>query len=152
MWHEWNMNTDDIMMVWFTYMWHEWNMNTDDIMMMWFTSYVNPSDVTSGMHDACALSNMGMSEYQSGLACMQADLNLGKISTSHFWVLNTQNATRTCQTWFPLLISMRTSWIAMRIWHDVNENPLFVPTCFGTKERRESSKNFILHSFSDHNF
>ena len=29
--------------------WHEWNAN--DIMMMWFALYVNPSDITSCMHD-----------------------------------------------------------------------------------------------------
>ena len=36
--------------------WHEWNVNADDVMMMWFALYVNPSDVMSGMHDmhACA--------------------------------------------------------------------------------------------------
>ena len=32
-------------------MWHEWNANTNDIMMTWFALYLNPSDVTSGMHD-----------------------------------------------------------------------------------------------------
>ena len=64
-------------------LWNEWNMNADDIMMMWFESYVNPSDVTSGMcnththmHGACALSNMGMSKYLGGLECMQTDPNL----------------------------------------------------------------------------
>ena len=35
-------------------MWHEWNANADDVMMMWFTLYVNPSDVMPGMCDMCA--------------------------------------------------------------------------------------------------
>ena len=34
-------------------MWHEWNTNADDVMMMWFTLYVNPSDVKLGMHNTC---------------------------------------------------------------------------------------------------
>ena len=33
--------------------WHEWNANADDVMMTWLTLYVNPSDVTLGMHNAC---------------------------------------------------------------------------------------------------
>ena len=81
--------------------WHEWNANADDIMMTWFALFV--SLVTSFLacmmcvmwmcvHDACSLNNYGMSKYRSDLACMQADSNLEKIATSHFWVLNTQSA------------------------------------------------------------
>ena len=33
--------------------WHKWNVNADDVMMIWFASYVNPSDITSGMHEMC---------------------------------------------------------------------------------------------------
>ena len=43
-------------------------------------------------HGTCALTNMSASKYLSGLACMQADMNLVKITASHFQVLNTQNA------------------------------------------------------------
>ena len=35
------------------------------------------------MHGACALYKYDMSKYLSGLACMQADSNLGKLTTSH---------------------------------------------------------------------
>ena len=35
-------------------MWHEWNMNADDVMITWFAFYVTPDDVMYGMHDACA--------------------------------------------------------------------------------------------------
>ena len=37
-------------------MWHEWNANAYDVMMMRFTLYATPSDVTLGMDDmhACA--------------------------------------------------------------------------------------------------
>ena len=35
-------------------MWHEWNVNANDIMMMRVALYVNPSDDTSGMHNMCA--------------------------------------------------------------------------------------------------
>ena len=58
-------------------MWNEWNGNTGDVMVMWFTSYVNL--VTSHwacmlhacmhacMHGACALSKNGMPKYPSGM-------------------------------------------------------------------------------------
>ena len=36
----------------------------------------------------------------------------------------------------------------MRIQHGVNEDPSFIPTCFGTQQKRgESGKNFILLYF-----
>ena len=35
--------------------WHEWNMNADDTMMMWFALYANPSDVMLGMCDSHVL-------------------------------------------------------------------------------------------------
>ena len=35
-------------------MWHGWNVNADDIMMMWFTLYMSPCDIMSAMHDMCA--------------------------------------------------------------------------------------------------
>ena len=44
------------------------------------------------MHGAHALIKYGMPKYLSCLACMQADLNLGKLTASHFQVQNTQNA------------------------------------------------------------
>ena len=44
------------------------------------------------MHGACAPIKYGMPKYPTGLACTQADSNLGKLTASHFQVLNTQNA------------------------------------------------------------
>ena len=72
-------------------MWHEWNVNTGDIMVTWFTSSANLvmscwACVSCGAH---AIIKNGMPKYPSGLTGMQADLNLGKITASHFWVLNT---------------------------------------------------------------
>ena len=32
-------------------MWHKWNANADDVMMMRFTLYASPSDITLGMCD-----------------------------------------------------------------------------------------------------
>ena len=66
------------------------------MVVMWFASYVNL--VTSHwartlhtlMHDTHALSKNGVPKYPSSLAGTQADLNLGKITASHFQVLNTQ--------------------------------------------------------------
>ena len=34
-------------------MWHEWNTNAYDVMMTWLAFNRNPSDITSGMHNAC---------------------------------------------------------------------------------------------------
>ena len=88
-------------------MWHEWNMNANDIMMTWLASYV--SDITSGlciacMHEgACALCINSVSKDQSGLACIQAaNLNLGKITASHFQVLDTQNANENMPNMIPI--------------------------------------------------
>ena len=77
--------------------WHEWNVNTDDIMMMWFTLYANlvmsclACAMHVCMHGAHALCRTSTSKYLGGLACTQADPNLVKITSSHFQVLNTQN-------------------------------------------------------------
>ena len=51
-WCSGNANTNDICHL--IPMWHEWNANTDDIMITWFTLYANSSDVMLGMHDAHA--------------------------------------------------------------------------------------------------
>ena len=81
-------------------MWHEWSMNAYDvnIMMMWFTLYADlvisclACMTCACIHGRCDLCRTSESKYLSYLACMQADLNLTKITTSHFWVLNTQNS------------------------------------------------------------
>ena len=79
-------------------MWHKWNANIDDIMMTWFTLFANlvtsclACAMSAYMHGTCALNKYGASKYWSGLACTQPDSNLGKITTSHFQVLNAQNA------------------------------------------------------------
>ena len=83
------MNTNDVMPPLIP-TWHEWNMNANDVMMMWFTLFANL--VTSSqacqscthMHGAHALYIYGASKYPSGLACTQANLNLEKITDSHF--------------------------------------------------------------------
>ena len=40
------------------------------------------------MHGVCAISKISMLKYLSSLAGMQADLNIGKLTTSHFQKLN----------------------------------------------------------------
>ena len=77
--------------------------------MMWFTLFANL--VTS--HLACTSWAHGHGEhdlikndtpkYLSGLACMQADSNLGKLTTSHCQVLNTQNANGNMPNMFPIV-------------------------------------------------
>ena len=89
-------------------MWHEWNAITNDIMITWFTLYANL--VTSHLacmtcmhlHGTCALYKYGAPKYPSVLASMQADLNLEKITTTHFWVVNTQNANENMPNMIPL--------------------------------------------------
>ena len=78
--------------------WHEWNVKANDVMMKWFTLYVNlvmsclACTMHAHLHGTCALCRNSMSKYSSGLVCMQADLNLPKITDSHFQVLNEQNS------------------------------------------------------------
>ena len=55
------------------------------------------------MHGEHALSKNGTPKYPSGLAGMQADSNLGKITASHFQVLNTQNANENMPGMFPIV-------------------------------------------------
>ena len=54
------------------------------------------------MHSASAQCKNGVCKYPSGLGCMQADLNLEKIATSHFQVLNTQNANENMPNMIPI--------------------------------------------------
>ena len=141
-------------------MWHEWNANATVIMVTWFTLYANR--VTSHlacamhtcMHGPCPLCKTSASKYLSGLVCMQANTNLAKITTSHFWVLNTQNANRNMPN--RILIAYHhknfTNCNENLAW--VNKNPLFIPTCLGTKQKvrkwQKLPSTFI--SCSNHNF
>ena len=76
----------------------KWNANANDIMMTWFALYVNPlithwaCMTCMHVHGTCALCKTSTSKYLSSLACMQADMNIVKITSSHFQVLNAQNA------------------------------------------------------------
>ena len=88
--------------------WHEWNANANDVMIMWFTIYQTLvmscqacaacADV-HGIHEICKTS---VSKYLSGQECMPADLNLVKMTASHFWVLNTQNANQNMPDMIPI--------------------------------------------------
>ena len=90
-------------------MWHEWNVNAGDVMVMWFTSYANL--VTSRwacashthVHGTHAIIKMGVSKYLNGLTGMPADLNLTKLTTSHFKAIITQNANENMPNMFPLV-------------------------------------------------
>ena len=88
--------------------WHEWNMNAGDIMVTWFTSYVNfvmscwACASCVHMHGTHVLSNNGAPKYPSSLVGTQADSNLGKISASHFQVLNTHNTNKNMPDMFPI--------------------------------------------------
>ena len=90
-------------------MWHEWNANAGDVMVMWFASYVNL--VTSRwacascmcMYGACAIIKISTSKYLNSLTGMPADSNLGKLTASHFKALNTQNANENMPNMFPIV-------------------------------------------------
>ena len=83
-------------------------------------------------------------KYPSGLACMQPNLNLGKLTASHFQVLNTQNENKNMSNMFPIVY--------------LNENLRYCnenfPTCFGTQQkvRKWQKLHFTLLSCRYHNF
>ena len=89
-------------------MWHKWNAETNDIMMTWFALYANfvtshlACMVHAYMHGTCALDKYGASKYPIGLVCMQADSNIGELTTSHFWVLNTHKANENMPNMIPI--------------------------------------------------
>ena len=106
MWCSCNVNTNGIMQPYSS--WHEWNANSNDVMMTGFASFVNLGmsclayAMHTDMHGACALHRYGTSKYQSGLACTQADLNLEKITASHVWVLTAPNARKNMPNMIPI--------------------------------------------------
>ena len=71
--------------------WHEWNVNANDVMMTWSALFVNllmlhlACTLCACVYGACALYMYGASKYLHGLA----NLNLEKITASHFQVVNT---------------------------------------------------------------
>ena len=89
--------------------WHEWDANSGGVMLTWFTSYANL--VTSHwacascarVHGTCAITKMGTSKYLNGLTGKPADSNLGKLTTSHFIALITQNANKNMPDMFPIV-------------------------------------------------
>ena len=54
------------------------------------------------IHGTHALIKYGVPKYPSGMVCMQADSNLGKVTASHFQVLNTQDANENMPNMFPI--------------------------------------------------
>ena len=88
--------------------WHEWNVNANDVMMTWFTFFVNlvKSSLACAshmhIHSAHALIKYGTSKYLSGLVCIQANSNLGKLTASHFLVLYTQIANDNMPNMIPI--------------------------------------------------
>ena len=133
--------------------WHEWNANTNDIMMTWFTLFANlrTSHLAcvsyACMHGTCTLYKFGVSKYPSGLACMQADSNLGKLTASHFQVQNTHNANEIMPNMIPFVY--------------LNENLIYCNEnlAWGKQEplvhqkvRKQQKLHFTLFSCRYHNF
>ena len=90
-------------------MWHEWNANAGDVMVMWIASYANL--VTSHwactsrtrLHGTHSIIQMGASKYLNGLTGMPANSNLMKLTATHLKVLITQNANKDMPNMFPLV-------------------------------------------------
>ena len=55
------------------------------------------------MHGACAIIKMGMLKYSNELAGMQANLNLEKLTATHFQVLITQDANENMPNMYPIV-------------------------------------------------
>ena len=134
-------------------MWHESNVNADDIMMIWFTLFASlvmsclACAMCTCMHGAFAPNKYGASKYLSSLACMQADLNLEKITASHSQVISTQNANKNMPNMIPI------AYLNENLM-DCNENfawgkseALIHSYMFLYTTKGESGENLILHSF-----
>ena len=69
-------------------MWHQWNANTGDIIVMWSTLYANLGTslqtcvLHACMHGTCDICKMGALKYSNGLVGMPADLT-GKDAEAH---------------------------------------------------------------------
>ena len=77
-------------------MWHEWNANTGDNLVM--SQWACMSHVH--VHGAHAIIRMGVLKDSNGLP---ADLNLMKLTASHFNALITQNANWNMSNMFPIV-------------------------------------------------
>ena len=64
---------------------------------------------------------------------MQANMNLVKITTSHFQVPNTQTANRNMPNMILIAYLNEISNDCKENLAWVNKNPLFIPMCFGMK-------------------
>ena len=89
--------------------WHEWNANAGDVMVMWFAHDVSlvmscwACASRAHMHGAHAIIKMGASKYSNGLMGTPADLNLGKLTTSHFKAPITQNSNENMPDMFSIV-------------------------------------------------
>ena len=94
------------------------------------------------------VSKYGVSKYVSGLACTQADSNLGKITTPHFQVLNAQNANKNMPIMLPIAYVNENLMDCNENLAWVNKDPSFNPTNFGTqhKVRKQWKLHFTLSS------
>ena len=86
--------------------WHEWNANAGDVMVIWFTSYANlvmsqwACTSLAHVHGTHAIIKMGVLKYLNSLTGMPANSNLRKLTAPHF-VLITQNANENMPNMFP---------------------------------------------------
>ena len=54
------------------------------------------------VHSTHVIIKKGLPKYLSGLAGMQSEANLGRLTASHYWVLNTQNANENMPDMLPI--------------------------------------------------
>ena len=83
--------------------WHEWNANAGDVIYANVVTSRWACTSCVHMNGARAIIKMGTSKYSNGLTGMPADLNLGKLTASHFNALMTQNANKNMPNMFPIV-------------------------------------------------
>ena len=109
-----NVNHDDVVFIQCKHQWHHATLflrgtNGTQMLVTWFASYANlvmsqwACTSCAHVHGARALLKMGASKYLNGLTGTPADLNLTKLTTSHFNALITQNANKNMPNMFPLV-------------------------------------------------
>ena len=133
-------------------------MNTGDIMVMWLHHVQVMSNWAytslAHVHGTCAIIKMGVLKYSNGLRGMPADLNLRKVTASHFNVLITQNTNKNMPNMFHIVYLNENLRYCNENEHGVNKNPSFIPTCFDTQQkvRKRRNTHFTLFTCRYHNF
>ena len=134
-WCSCNANTNDVMPP-HSYV-YQWDMNVS-----WCCGSLYVQACRHGPH---ALTIYGIPKYLSGLVCMQANLNLGNLTSSHFHVLNTQISNRNMPNMFPIVYLNENLRYCNENLDGVTKNPSFNPTQFGAQQKVTTWQQLHLH-------